>query len=160
MKIFKMTDKYMNDYLHSRNLFFNRKNMINDKKIKQVDHFLWWFESKRRMNILEIDKKSKIFFWDQIIKFKKKRYIIGGWHANVKSINMYYVIYLCKKQIQYHKKKNNYPWVALVKKKNKSVLNLTKYLGYKIVKKNDNFYKEISDIFGVNSRFFNFLILR
>ena len=62
MKIFKMTDKYMNDYLHSRNLFFNRKNMINDKKIKQVDHFLWWFESKRRMNILEIDKKSKIFF--------------------------------------------------------------------------------------------------
>ena len=46
------------------------------------------------------------------------------------------------------------------KKKNKSVLNLTKYLGYKIVKKNDNFYKEISDIFGVNSRFFNFLILR
>ena len=160
MRIIKTTDKYINDYLKSRNFLFNRKNMVSYKKISTIDHFMWWFKNKRRMNILEVDKKRRIFFWDEIIKFQKKKYIIGGWHSNTKSINMYYAVYLCKKQIQYYKKKNNYPWIAVVKKTNKSVLNLTKYLGYKVVKKNEKFHKIISNIFKINNKLFYFLILK
>ena len=128
----------INKFLLSRNLIFNRNLMINKKKIDNLDHYIWWFTNLRENFVMDIDKKTSIFFWHEVKKIKNKKIIIGGWHSNTERINLYFVLYCLKWQLQYLKRKKlNYEWVAVTKKQNVAVQNLTSILGYKEIKKNE-----------------------
>ena len=160
-KIEKLSDTEINNYLDSRNLIFNKKKMINQNKIPRLNHYVWWFNNKRTSFVMTIDKKKKIYLWQELIAFKKKKYLIGGWHSNVNKINLFYVLYFLKWQLNYNKlKKITHDWIAVVKRNNKWILKLTTYLGYKMVKENDKEYEVIIKKFNVKFKNFFFLYLK
>ena len=57
-------DKFLNKYYFSR---FDNKNLklSISKKVKLVDHYIWWFSNKREFQIYELSNKKLIFFWYQ-----------------------------------------------------------------------------------------------
>lgn len=159
-KIDKLPDTEINSYLVSRNFSFNKNKMINKTKIDKLNHYIWWFTSERTNFRMTIDKNKKIYLWQKSVLINKKKYLIGGWHSNIKKINLFYVLYFLKWQLKYNKlKKIDQNWVAVVKKNNRWILRLTKYLGYKIVNKIDKEYKVIKKIFNVGNKKFYFLFL-
>ena len=40
-------DININKYLYFKNLQINRKYSSNKKKIKKLDHYLWWFQKQK-----------------------------------------------------------------------------------------------------------------
>ena len=108
------------------------------------------------------EKNILIFFWQEIISYNKKKYLVGGWHSNRIKINLYYIIAILKWQLRRNKnKKVNYPWLAVVKNNNKSVLKLTNYLGYKIISRKNNYlFNVIKNIFSVSNKKYYFLYLK
>ena len=81
--------------------------------------------------------------------------------ANVNKINLFYVLYFLKWQLNYNKlKKITHDWIAVVRKNNKWILKLTTYLGYKMVKETDKEYKAIIKKFNVKFKNFFFLSLK
>jgi hypothetical protein len=157
-KISKISDSHIWEYLISRNLNFNRKKMINTKKISQINHIIWWFSNNREIFYYKPDKIKIIFFWQKIILIKKKKYIVGGWHTNSKKINIIYILYVLKWLFSYNIKKNQkHDWIAVVKKNNKWVLKLVLYLGYKFVAKNDKTHKVLKNFFKVSDKKYFFL---
>tara|TARA_B100001939_G_C16915077_1_gene606516 strand:+ start:800 stop:1303 length:504 start_codon:yes stop_codon:yes gene_type:complete len=160
-KIDKINDNHILNYLKSRNENFNRSKMINSNKIEFINHFIWWFTNKREIFYYKINKAQIIYFWHEIIKFKNTKFVIGGWHSNSRKINLIYVLYALKWQLKYNKKNNiKYDWIAVVKKNNKWILKLTKYLGYESVKNNSIHYKAIKKNFKVRRKDFYFLKLK
>tara|TARA_B100000575_G_C22817470_1_gene481095 strand:- start:133 stop:606 length:474 start_codon:yes stop_codon:yes gene_type:complete len=151
----------INGALKSRNFEFNRKYMINKKKIKSIDHYIWWFSNKRESFVASINSKIKIYFWHQIIKYQKEKYCIGGWHSNSINLNMLEVLYVLKWQLKYlMRNKKNYTWIAVTKKNNKAILSLTRLLGYKTVSiKESKFNKIINITFKVKRDKYRFLKL-
>ena len=160
-KINRITDNHIWSYFFSRNLEFNRKKMIKSKKILPLEHAIWWLSNKREIFYYNIGKKNIIYFWQEIKKFNNKKYFIGGWHSNVKKVNLLYILFILKWQFSYNlKKKYKYPWIAVVKKNNKKILSLCKYLGYiEIKNKRERYYKLIKEIFNVNFSNYFYLIL-
>lgn len=158
-KIYKLNNSHFWKFLDSRNLTFNRKKMINSKKINLIDHTIWWFNNTREIYFYKIDNYKIIYFWQQLIKINKKKFFIGGWHSNSNKINLFHVIYVLKWQLSDNKKKNrNFNWIAVVKKNNEWVLKLTTYLGYKKINKFHKDYQTIKNCFNVNDKDFYFLL--
>jgi hypothetical protein len=159
LKIKKVDDKLINVFLESRNLNFNRLKMINNKKISFNSHYIWWLNNNRSNYFISPKKNKFIFFWQEIIKFRKSNFLIGGWHSNIKKVNIFYILYILKWQFKYNKKnKINYEWLAVVRKNNKWVFKITKYLGYKTVSNKESIqYKAIKEIFKVSENKFYFL---
>ena len=159
-KIFKIKDIHMFDYLNSRNMKFKRSKMVIDKPIKFVNHFIWWFKNKREIFFYKINKNDKIYFYQEIIKYKNNKYLIGGWHSNSKKINLIDVLYFLKWQLKKNKKeKLKYDWVAVVKKNNIWILKLVNFLGYQKVTKNEIYYDVIKNHFKVNVKNYFYLKL-
>ena len=157
-KINRITDNHIWSYFFSRNLEFNRKKMIKSKKILPFEHAIWWLSNKREIFYYNINKKNIIYFWQEIKKFNNKKYFIGGWHSNLKKVNLLYILFILKWQFSYNlRKKQKYDWIAVVKKNNKWILKLTYYIGYKLVKKSEVHYKVIKKIFKVNKKDYFFL---
>lgn len=156
--ITKIQDNEINKYLETRNYIFNRSKMINQKKISRLNHYKWWFENKREIFVLNINSSKKIYFWQQQVLDSNKKYYIGGWTSNYRRPNLVYVLYalkwLDKKNLS---NKKNYEWIAVVKKTNKSVLQLTKLIGYFEISKKDKITKIIKKIFNVSNKNFYFL---
>ena len=105
-KIFKINDNFIYDYLDSRNLNFNREKMVVNKPIRILNHFIWWFTNKREIFFYRINNKERIYFYQEIIQYKNKKYLIGGWHSNSKKVNLIQVLYFLKWQLFKNKKKN------------------------------------------------------
>lgn len=156
--IFKIKDSEINTYLDARNEKFNKIKMINKKSISRLDHYNWWFENKRNIYLYKISKDQKIFFWDQVQITQKKKFIVGGWHSNFSNINLFIILFIQNWQIN-RLRKLKIPWIAVVKKNNKSVYKLCKYLGYTIIdSKNDSWFSIINKFFNVDFRDFYYLI--
>ena len=159
IKLKKITDEHINQFLDSRNLYFNRSKMIRNAKIQRVKHYLWWFDNNREIFMLQINNNSKVYIWQQINLFNKKKFFIGGWHSDTKNINLYYVLWGFKNLNRINKKqKKNFTWLAVVKNNNNSVLQLTKLLKYKEIKNRNKYFKIIKKIFNVSNRKFKYLI--
>ncbi len=159
-KIFKINDNLITDYLNSRNLDFNRKKMVMNKPIKFVNHFIWWFTNKREIYFYKINKEERIYFYQEIIQYKNKKYLIGGWHSNSKKVNLIHVLYFLKWQLYKNKKRKlNYDWVAVVKKNNSWILKLVNFLGYEVVNKNEVYNKVIKNHFKVSMKNYFYLKL-
>ena len=159
IKLNKITDEHINQFLDSRNLNFNRNKMINKSKISRINHYLWWLENNREMFVIEINNDSKVYIWQEIILINKKKFLIGGWHSNTKSINLYYVLLGFKSLNKINKiNKKNFTWLAVVKNENSSVLHLTNLLEYKEVKEKHKLFKYIKKVFNVSNKKFKYLV--
>ena len=160
-KIYKVRDNDIFGYLNSRNSKFNRVKMIKTKPIDYIDHFIWWFTNKREIFFYKLNKKKKIYFYQEVIKYQKKKYLIGGWHSNSNQIDIMHVLYFLKLKFKNNKKRKlNYDWIAVVKKNNPWILKLTKYLGYTKVQKGELHYRVIKNYFCVDEKRFYFLKLK
>ena len=93
------------------------------------------------------------------MKSEKSCFYIGGWHSNDKNINLYDVLFALKWLLKKNKRcKKNYNWIAVVRRTNKSILKLTKYLGYVEIKdKKDLFYNLIKKSLSKNYKDYYFL---
>ncbi len=156
----KINDLEINNFLNSRNFRFNRIKMVNKKNINSINHYSWWFENNRNIFFYKLDKDKKIYFWDQIVNYNYKSFIVAGWHSNYKKTNLYIILFLQKWQISRLKSKK-LPWIAVVKKNNKMIYKLCKYLGYREIDKNNSikWYQIIKKFFGVNNKDFYYLKL-
>ena len=160
LKLRKVKDIEINEFLNSRNMPFNKDKMVNKNKIKSVNHYTWWFSNKRDIYCYEIDKSHKIFFCYKVCSSKKIKFIVGGWHSNQKKTNLIHILYFQKWQIT-NKKKLGLSWIAVVKKNNKKILELCKYLGYELVSTKDiKTHKLIKNFFKIPSKEFYFLELK
>ena len=160
-KISRINDTHIMNYLRSRNENFNRSKMINSNKIEFINHFIWWFTNKREIFYYKINRTQIIYFWHEIIKFKNRKFIIGGWHSNSRKINLIHVLYALKWQFKYNEKNNiKYDWIAVVKNNNRWILKLTRYLGYEAVKHDSIHDKAIKKNFKVKRKDFHFLKLK
>lgn len=135
--------------------------MINKKKIKTIDHYIWWFLNKRESFVASTNSKTKIYFWHQVINYQQEKYCIGGWHSNSSNLNMLEILYILKWQLKYLiQNKKNYTWVAVTKKNNKAIMSLTSLLGYKTVSHRDSkFIRIIKKTFKVKRNEYRFLKL-
>ena len=108
-------DKLINTYYFSR---FENKNLqlSVSKKVKLIDHYIWWFSNKRKFQVYELSNKKLIFFWYQKFYFKKKCFWTCGFHVDSNS-NLNEIIKSYSNFLKFLKKKKKIPIVGLIIKK-------------------------------------------
>ena len=148
--LFPVRDNLINEYLESRNLNQNRKNSINSNLINKVEHYIWWFNTKRKSFYLRREGKIRLFLSQELVTFKNKIFWAGGWFNSKSKCTVLDIMKVLNWQLSYSKKISKSPWIVLIKKSNQIVFKINQYLGYKIIsEKNDkikyqaikNFYK-------------------
>ena len=55
-KTSKINDRIVNKYLFYKNLEINRIYSSSKKKIKKIDHYLWWFQKQKSFLDLHVNK--------------------------------------------------------------------------------------------------------
>ncbi len=148
---YKVTDDLINNYLLSRNINSNRKNSINYNLIKNLDHYLWWFQEPKKLYYLLRDNKIRLYFYHKIITINLRKYYYGGWFVTNNNIIIGDMINVINWQIKKFKK---HKWLAIIKKNNNFVNKINLYLGFKkipFLKKYKNFFNKL------NSNRFNLL---
>tara|TARA_Y100000590_G_scaffold466302_1_gene641192 strand:+ start:1731 stop:3290 length:1560 start_codon:yes stop_codon:yes gene_type:complete len=143
----KGDDSYINKVLDIRNLKNNRKISIDTKKINSLDHYMWWFQSINNHYYLKKNNSIKIIFWDSKIKLNNSRFIISGWYASQK-INMIEVLNGINKH--YKTLNKSLKLFSIVKLNNKISLMVNRYLGYKVINKDDKIYNSIKKLYTNN----------
>tara|TARA_Y100001970_G_C14243443_1_gene866389 strand:+ start:1723 stop:3276 length:1554 start_codon:yes stop_codon:yes gene_type:complete len=128
---YNVTDCEMNNYLISKNLFLNRKNSINTNKIKNLDHYIWWFTQKSKLFYFIRDNKIRIYLNHRKININNKLYYYGGWFVSKNKAILSDALNVVDWQT---KKFSKYNWLAIIKKKNKAVYKLNNYLKFKKIK--------------------------
>ena len=141
---FKADDSDVNKILNIRNLSDNRKISVNKKKISNLDHYIWWFESINNHYFIKKNSNIKIIFWDSKIKLNNLRVIISGWYS-CKKINIIEILNGIKKH--YSTLNKNLKLLSVIRPSNKISLIVNKYLGYKIVSKDDKINNYIKKLY-------------
>lgn len=133
INIKRVTLKDIHSYLNARNLNQNRSNMINQKKIKLFDHYIWWlsndFSSRETYKLYDSDNRILLFIWHKKIKINKRNYYVGGWFVNSSYCKISDVYSALRWQIQ-TTKINKIKWICAIKKNNKTVKKMNKLLGF------------------------------
>ena len=138
----------INNYLYARNKKVNRENSTNSKKIKTIDHYLWWFWNKQRTSY-KLTKKNiiTIYFYHEKLTIDHKRYLISGFFLNshYDFRDILYVLNFQKKEI-----KEKGKWIQFIKKDNFVMNQASKYLGWKKIESFDNIVLKLSKIYAIN----------
>jgi hypothetical protein len=140
----KVNDSQINQYLNYRNIKSNRLNSINSNKIKNLDHYIWWFEQRAKLYYYVREKKIRLFFFHKKIKIKNIFYYYGGWFKTYSSVLISDLMLVINWQL---KMNNKHIWLAVIKKKNRFVYNLNLHIGFKKIAYNKhqlNFFKNIN----------------
>tara|TARA_B100000959_G_C14940591_1_gene607632 strand:+ start:15 stop:503 length:489 start_codon:yes stop_codon:yes gene_type:complete len=143
-------DKFLNKYYFSR---FDNKNLklSISKKVKLVDHYIWWFSNKREFQIYELSNKKLIFFWYQKFFFKKKFFWSCGFHVDSNS-NLTDIIKSYSNFLKFLKKRKKIPIVGIVIKKNIFLKKLNQDLGFERVENtNDKIFQAIKKFYNVKN---------
>jgi len=134
----KVNDKDINHYLYSRNLKLNRNHSTILKKIIPIDHYNWWFITKRISYVLIKNNKRILYFYhENIFSDKTYNYFLSGWFACHSNCTIREILYALKWQWQKNMKlnvvnsKQKIIWLATVKNNNKFIMKLNKYIGFK-----------------------------
>lgn len=148
----KVSDADINHYLHSRNLMQNRGNMIDSSQISRSEHYRWWFTHERESYLLIYDSTRMLYIWHQLEKYLGKNYLLGGWFVCTEDCTFNIVAAALKWQIDYsceHHPDAN--WIAVIKKSNKYVQLLNRYMGFVHVKTNSDADEAIQHFFKMAS---------
>ena len=134
--------KYINKYLLSRNLKINRINSLDKRKIDNLNHYLWWFNNKRKSFIFKKNQDEIIFFYHEIIKIKNFSFIKPGWCAINNEISFLDILRALEVQKKIIDKQNySIPNLGIIKKSNTSMVKFAKNLNWKIIHKHENIHK-------------------
>lgn len=143
-------DKFLNKYYFSR---FDNKNLklSISKKVRLVDHYIWWFSNKREFQIYELSNKKLIFFWYQKFLFKNNFFWSCGFHVDSNS-NLTDIIKSYSNFLKFLKKRKKIPIVGIVIKKNIFLKKLNQDLGFERVEnKHDKIYQAIKKFYNVKN---------
>ena len=127
---YKIKDSLINKYLFFRNQNINRKMSINRNKIKNLDHYIWWFTTKRKSFYFIKNFKLMLIFSQEIINIINKKFWYGAWFKCQNEIKISDIIEGLNMQIIKTKKINSLKWFAIIKKNNSSVYYANKLIGF------------------------------
>lgn len=128
----KVDDKWVHRYLSARNLDKNLHKMTETKKIKILDHFLWWFnENDRKSYVLFRHGKAQLIFWHKLFKCDSQAVMVGGWFicnddvpGSVAFKALYEQLYITDRDFP------GVPWVAVIKADNYFVQKMNERFGF------------------------------
>ena len=154
-QISEINDNIVNRYLIYKNLEINRKYSSNKKKIKQIDHYLWWFkEQNSRKSFLILKDKNPIFISTcDFFKIKNQNCIYSGLLSCLPNTNLFDLLKAIKIQNNYLNKQKNYYCFISIDKKNKVLLHHWKYFGYNQLFKKDFLYNQIKKLLNIGNNF-------
>ena len=117
-QISEINDKIVNRYLIYKNLEINRKYSSSKKKIKQIDHYLWWFkEQNSRKSFLILKDKNQFLFQHVIFSKSKTKIYILWFNKLLSNTNLFDLLKAIKIQNNYlNKQKNLLHLYQLIKK--------------------------------------------
>ena len=154
LKIEKVNDRNINHYLYCRNLNLNRRNSSNNKKITTIDHYNWWFATQRKSYVLSENGKKILYFYDEeIALINKKKYFLSGWFACSTDCSIRHILFALDWQRRIRK---NVIWISFVNKTNHLALKYSKYVGWKILNKNNKVISLLKQNFNLDIRKFIF----
>ena len=156
-RIRKVNDKDINHYLYSRNLKLNRDHSVTLKKIIPIDHYNWWFTTKRISHVLIKNNKRLLYLYDdKIFSDKTYDYFVPGWFACHSNCTISEILYALKWQYQKNMKlnvvnsKQKIIWLATVKNNNKFIMKLNKYIGFKRLSEKNSCTKILKKYYNIN----------
>lgn len=154
-----VTDRDMNHFLISRNLDANCQNMIRPNKISFMDHYSWWFKTKRTSFLLTKDGAPCLYIWHEVQRRNEQDYLIGGWFVCDESTGFQDVMLTLNWQLEYcDKHVPGTPWIAVIHRQNKYVKLMNDYYGFQDVDPASPYGAAISDIFdGAHTNEFYFV---
>lgn len=125
----------VNIFLKIRNYKKNRLVSANTKKIKKIDHYLWWLNNDIEKFKLIQNNEIIMILWRKKINFNGKIYYTGGWSTTKFDFNLSGILFAYKKLLTFCNSKN-IPWIGITKKNNKFLKWLNLRLGFSILKEN------------------------
>ncbi len=148
----RVKDNEINDYLDSRNLMINRKVSFSQKKISRLDHYIWWFNTKRVSYSIIINKKKIMYLYDETFKINSKNYSLQGWFSTQNKFGIKEVLLALNWHKEYMSKKKNIDLsFGVIKKDN--VINFSKYLGWIPINENSNEFQILKKINQINKEY-------
>ncbi len=148
----KINDDEVNKYLYSRNLLANRKVSFVTKKINRLDHYNWWFKSKRESFAISIKQKKIMYLYDETFRVDSKNYSLQGWFATENKFGIREVLLALNWHRKYIAKKENIDLsFGIIKKDN--AINFSKYLGWKLINNNSKEFKVLKKINHINNNY-------
>ena len=148
----KINDDEVNKYLYSRNLLANRKVSFVTKKINRLDHYNWWFKSKRESFAISIKQKKIMYLYDETFRVDSKNYSLQGWFATENKFGIREVLLALNWHRKYIAKKKNIDLsFGIIKKDN--AINFSKYLGWKLINNNSKEFKVLKKINHINNNY-------
>ncbi len=148
----KVQDNEINRYLKSRNLPVNRKVSVSVKKINRLDHYIWWFSTKRDSFVMIINNNKIMYLYDETINIKNKNYSLQGWFACGDKLGIKEILIALNWHQKYMKKKQEIDLsFGIIKKGNK--INFSKYLSWNPVQKNSHEYEILKKICKVDEKY-------
>ena len=142
------TDVDLYDYLASRNLDANRKNMISTEEIPYVHHCVWWFGTKRESFLLSLDGTSRLYIWHELKSFEDQALLIGGWFVCQDDVGFQDAFAALDWQLKYCDEK--FPqaaWVAVINRHNKYVSLMNRYFGFEEISPDHALWPAVETMF-------------
>ena len=120
------------------------------KLIKKLDHYDWWFKTNRKSYLLTKGEKNILYFYkEKLFSFNNKIFYLSGWFACTKDCEARDILYALNWQ---RKESKNVNWISFVKNNNALSLKMSKYVGWKIMNKNNIISKKISNKFNLKNK--------
>jgi len=155
---YPVKDNMINEYLYLRNLNINRRKSINISLIQKIDHYIWWFQTKRKSFYLIKDRLILLVLYQEKISILKHRFWYGGWFVGGNKINLIDIFNAIKWQIKRTLKEDKIKWIAIIKKTNNFVYRLNSNLGFVKIENEDIYKKRIISNLKLNNKDYHFLI--
>ena len=151
----KVKENFVNKYLEYKNLEINRRFSSNKKKIKRLDHYLWWLkDQKKRFSSLIIKNRENIFISTcDHYKIQKYEIIYSGLISCKNTTNLFDLLKAIKLQNNYlNKNKGKYCFIS-IDRNNKVLLHHWKYFGYKQLRNDNEMFDIVVDKFNIKQNF-------
>jgi|TARA_B100000768_G_scaffold158289_1_gene156784 hypothetical protein len=155
LKFNTITDFQINKYLDYRNLDINLQNSVFNKKIKKLDHYIWWLSNiDRKSYIVKRGNTDLIVLYHSINFFKKKKFIFPGYFICGNKFSVSELLSSIKWQNATLDKINGDKICAIIVPKNNLFSNAhSKYFKYKILDEKNKLYKQLKEIKSFNKKF-------
>ena len=152
-------DTDINRYLHARNLPANRCNMTTDALIHPLDHYRWWFSTRRQSYSVVYNEQTVLYIWHKTVRSEFSNFLVGGWFTTRENIDPIYVVNALDWQLKTTDTVyQGIPWIAIIKKTNRFVYKLNQRAGFKDAAPGSFYHKAISEYFsGANPEDFHYV---
>jgi UDP-2,4-diacetamido-2,4,6-trideoxy-beta-L-altropyranose hydrolase len=148
VRIRPVNDTDINRYLDARNLEKNRQNMTLQQAIPRLEHYRWWFSNRRDSFLVTCRGESKLYIWHQKVVFEGEVFLIGGWFVCDDESGFEVAAAALEWQLQYTAgHEPGIPWIAVIKKTNRYVNLLNRYMGFVEVTAGERAYRAIEHCF-------------